>query len=132
MPRKENTRALKTYIGHYEFAIDGGASSAHVLRSDDGPIPKGAVIIGGYMRVVAAPDSAAHTATIAISVEGANDIVTAAAVSGAPWSTTGFKDIIPDNTGSTAVVTTAERYPTATVAVQVLSVGTFDVVLEYI
>lgn len=132
MARKENTRALKTYIGHYEFAIDGGASSAHVLRSDDGPIPKGAVVVGGYMRVVASPTSAAQTAQIAISVEGANDIITAAAVSGAPWSSTGFKDIIPDNTGSTAVVTTAERSPTATVTVQVLTAGTFDVVLLYI
>jgi hypothetical protein len=69
--------------------------------------------------------SAAGTATIAISVEGANDIISAAAVSGAPYSTIGRKAIIPkaNTPESTSVKTTLARAITCTVAVQALTAG---------
>lgn len=132
MPIIEGTRAPKVYRGTYSFAEQGGAVSAIALKSDDGAIPAGSVITGGYVDVTDTPDSADSTATIAIHVEAANDIINAAAVSGAPWSTTGRKDIIPDSTGSTAVKTTAARTPTATIAVQAATEGVFTVVLYYV
>jgi len=132
MPIIEGTRVPKVYKGTYSFAAQGGAVSAIALRSEDGPIPIGSVVTGGYLDVTDTPDSADSTATIALHVEGANDIVSAAAVSGAPWSTTGRKDIIPDSTGSTAVKTTAARTPTATIAVQDATEGAFTLVLYYV
>jgi hypothetical protein len=131
MPIIEGTGGLKTWTGDYSFAVDGGATGTLVLRSGDGPIPSGSYVVGGFVDVTDTPDSAASTATIAITVEGANDVITAAAVSGAPWSTTGRKDIIPDSTGSTALKTTAARSPSAVIAVQALTEGVFKVVLFY-
>jgi hypothetical protein len=131
MPIIGGTGRLKTWTGSYSFAVDGGAESAIVLRSNDGPIPSGSYILGGFIDVTDTPDSAASTATIALHVEGANDLVSAAAVSGAPWSTTGRKDIIPDATGSTAIKLTADRSPTATIAVQAVTEGVFTLTLIY-
>jgi hypothetical protein len=107
----------------------------HTLVSEDGPIPIGSVVTGGYLDVVTSPStldaSSAGPSTIAITVEGANDVINAASVAGAPWSTTGRKDIIPDATGSTALKTTAARYPSMVVAVEDLDDGDFTVVLFY-
>ena len=58
-------------------------------------IPQYAVVIGGFFEVNTVFTSGAGTATVAIMVQGANDIQTATAVSGAPYSTTGLKAITP-------------------------------------
>lgn len=131
MPIIAGTGRLKTWTGDYSFAVDGGATSAITLRSNDGVIPSGSYVVGGFVDVTDTPDSATSAGTIAISVEGANDIINAAAVSGAPWSTTGRKDIIPDSTGSTAVKLTADRAPAATIAGEAMTEGVFKVVLFY-
>lgn len=124
------TGRLKTWTGSFSFAVDGG-TGAVVMRSNDGAIPSGSYIVGGFVDVTTAGNSADDTATIALHVEGANDLVSAAAVSGAPWSTTGRKDIIPDSTGSTAIKLTADRSPTATIAVQDIDAGVFTLTLIY-
>lgn len=129
MPIIEGTGGVKTWTGSYAFATDGGAVGTITLRSNDGPIPAGAYITGGFVDVTDTPDSAASTATIAVQAVAANDVITAAAVSGAPWSTTGRKDIIPDSTGSTALKTTGETSPAIVIAVQDLTEGVFTVVL---
>lgn len=126
----ESTRALKTWIGDYDFAVDGGAQGTLVLRSDDGPIPTGAVVMGGYLDVTTALDSGG-SATAALQVEAANDTINAAAFGGAPWSSTGRKDLIPDATGSTALKTTASRSPSLVIGVADLTDGVFRLVLLY-
>ena len=52
MPIAEGTRALKTYTGEWDFAKDGGAISTITLRSEDGPIPTGSVILGAVGQAV--------------------------------------------------------------------------------
>jgi hypothetical protein len=69
---------------------------------------------------------------VAVQVEAANDIVNAAAVSGAPWSTTGRKSVIPVFTGATTVLTTAARDISIVIAAAALTAGQFDVVLFYV
>ena len=118
---------LKVARAKYSFAADAGAQGAINLGVT---IPSGAVILFGYLDVQTSP-TAGGAATIAISVEGANDIVTAASVAGAPWSTTGRKSIIPVATGATSVKTTQARAVTATVASFDLTAGIFEVVLYY-
>src|SRR4030042_4159095 len=85
-----------------------------------------AIVVGGFFDVNTLFTSAGGNAgTIAISVEGANDIQTAAAVSGAPYSSIGRKAIVPkaNTPESTSIKTTASREITCTVAVQALLTG---------
>ena len=105
--------------------IAGAANSAVGAHPLSIVIPAHSLIVGGFVDVNTVFTSAASTATIALSVEGANDIITAAAVSGAPWSTIGRKAIVPkaNTPESTSIKTTVARAITATVAVQALTAG---------
>lgn len=127
----EGTGYMKKFVGEYDFAVDGGAISAITLRGSGALgslIPNGSFVEGGFIEVDTLVTSGG-AATIAISVEGANDIVSATTVAGAPWSTTGRKVVIPAFTGSTVVKTTAYRPIVATIAAFVVTAGKFRVVL---
>ncbi len=132
MPIAEGSTDLKSAQGEYDFAVDGGAISTITLRSANmaaNQLPAGSVIMGGYVEVDTLLTGAA--ATVAITVEGAGDIVAAAAVSGAPWSTTGRKSVIPVFTGASTVKTTVARSIVATIAAGAVTAGKFRVVLFY-
>jgi hypothetical protein len=113
----------------YSFAVDAGAmGSINLLPS--AAIPAGAIVLGTLINVITPPTSAAQTATIGIGVEAAADQLTAAVVSGAPWSTAGWK--WATQTLTTAPdVTTQARNVFANVAVQALTAGVFDVYVMY-
>lgn len=115
---------------HYDFAVLGGQVGTIALASALG-IPLGAIVYGGLLYVSAAPTSADSTATIALQLNAANDIVNAAAVSGAPWSTTGQKAIIPVCTAATSVRATAARDLSMVIGVEALTAGVFDAWLMY-
>lgn len=120
---------LKMARGRYSFAQDGGAVSTIALMGATN-IPSGATILGGWLEVVTVPTSGGP-ATIGVQVEGAGDVIAAAAISGAPWSTTGRKSIIPVFNGATALRTTAARDISAVIATAALTAGVFDVVVIY-
>jgi hypothetical protein len=127
----DGNRVVKTARATYDFAVNGGAISAIGLGT---LIPNNAVIMSGGIDVVTTLTTAgADAGTIAISVEGANDIVAAIAVSDVsnPWDA-GGQNIIPNGTGATSVKTTAEREITATIAVQAVTAGKFVVFLNYV
>ncbi|MFI7643735.1 hypothetical protein [Nonomuraea sp. NPDC049400] len=135
MPIIEGTRGLKEARGEYDFAVDGGAVSTITLRSAAGDsngneIPAGSVITGGYIEVDTAVTSGG-AATVAVNSEGAGDLQTAAAVSGAPWSSTGRKAITPAFTVASSIKTTARRNLAVTVAAAALTAGKFRVVVFY-
>jgi hypothetical protein len=118
-----------TARARYDFARKGGATGDITLEGDS--IPKGAVILDSLIKVETAPDSAAHTATIALKAEGANDLQAAKKVEEAPWSTAGAKRGAV--TAATAPVsTTARRSIVATVATQALTKGKFSVYVRYL
>lgn len=121
---------MKVVRGRYDFAVDGGAVGDIDLTLD-AQIPANAIILGGFVEVDTAPTSGG-SATVAVKVEGAGDIVAAAAIGGAPWSTTGRKSVVPVFTGATSVKTTAARKIQATVATAALTAGVFDVVLFFV
>jgi hypothetical protein len=121
---------VKVVRGRYDFAVDGGAVGDIDLTLD-AQIPANAIVLGGFVEVDTAPTSGG-SATVAVKVEGAADIVAAAAIGGAPWSTTGRKSVIPVFTGATTVKTTTARKIQATVATAALTAGVFDVVLFFI
>lgn len=121
--------ALKWARARYDFAVEGGAVSTIALIGT-ALIPSGAIILGGFVEVTVVPVGAG--ASIAVQVEAANDIVSAAAISGAPWSTTGRKSIVPVFTGATTVKTTAARDVSVVISAAVLTAGVFDVFVAYI
>lgn len=131
MPMIEGTFDLKTFVGEYDFAVDGGAVSTITLRTSTSMpnvLPIGTVVVSGYIEVDT-PVTSGGAATVAVNGEAAGDLLAATLVSGAPWSTTGRKSIIPAATGATAIKTTAARSITVTVAVAALTAGKFRVVL---
>lgn len=130
MPTMSGTRDLKGWKGEYDFATDGGAVSTITLRSNDGAIPAGSYIIGGFIEVDTALTSGG-AATVAVNSEGAGDLLAAAAVSGAPWSSTGRKAVIPVFTAATIVKTTVDRAITIAIATAALTAGKFRVILFY-
>jgi len=121
------TRGPKTYVGEYDFALDGGATGTIVLRSESGPIPNGAVITGGYLDVITACLSG--TGTMALQANAAADMLAASAQAAL---TVGVKSIIPAGTGATAVKTTAERSPAVVIATAAFTAGKFRLVLTYV
>jgi hypothetical protein len=120
---------IKFVRGRYDFAVDGGAVGTIAITAEK--IPANAIILGGLVEVDTAVTSGG-SATVAVQVEGAGDIVAAAAVSGAPWSTTGRKSVVPAFTGATTVKTTAARDISIVVAAAALTAGVVDVYLAYI
>src|SRR5688500_1243821 len=93
------TGGLKTWTGDYSFAVDGGAQGTLVLRSNDGPIPSGSVVMGGYLDVSVAVLSG--TGTMAFSTSQTAADLTAAL--GAAGLTIGIKAIIPVFTAATMI-----------------------------
>lgn len=96
-------------------------------------IPIHAIVVGGFFDVNTAFTGEVG-ATLAIHVQAANDIQTAAVVSGAPFSTVGRKAIVPkaNTPESTSVKTTAAREITCTVAVEALLTGKLTGYLYYV
>jgi hypothetical protein len=130
MPYMEGTRNFKSYKGEYDFAVDGGAIGTIILRSEDGPIPSSSYVLGGFLEI----DTLFTTgtaATAALTVQAANDLVSATIVSGAPYSTTGIKAIIPVFTAATIIKTTASRAPSIVIATGTITAGKGRLVLFY-
>lgn len=112
--------------GKYDFAVDGGAVGDIPLGVK---LPKGALVREALINVITVPTSAG-AATIALKLEAAGDVQAAAAISGAPWSTTGIK--LASLTRTAAPVNlTLERELTATVGTAALTAGVFEVLIEY-
>jgi hypothetical protein len=111
----------------YDFAVDGGAVSAITLRGDT--VPNGAVVVDVIGHVATALTGA--TATVALHIQSAADINAAAAISGAPWSTTGGKRFGAFTATTAPLTLTAARSVVATVGTAALTAGKFSVVVFY-
>lgn len=118
---------LRLIKASYSFAVNGGAVGTITLLSGS-DVPQGAVILGGYLDVTSALTSGG-SATVAVTVEAANDIITATAFGSSPWSSTGRKSVIPAFTGATTVKTTAARNVSVVIGTAALTAGIFDVYL---
>jgi len=93
----------------YDFAVNGGAISA---ISSGVTIPDNAIVCGGFVDVVTTCTSAgADAGTMAIHVQGANDIVSAVAISAATDWDAGLHAIVPkaNTPESTGIKLTAAR-----------------------
>lgn len=121
-------------IAYGIFDATGGKTvAAHTLGAT---LPDNAFITGAWYWVSTTFTSAGDTATIALSIEGANDLVSAIAIDDGsnPWDGTALpvEGIPKIETTSTWIRTTASRNLTATVAVEALTAGVAHVFIEYI
>lgn len=117
---------IRSVVAVYDFAIHGGGQGNIVI----GALPSGSVILGGRMEVGTSPVGAG--ASIGITVESAGDVVAVAAISGAPWSTTGKKAIVPkrNTPESTSVTLTEDRDILFVVSAADLTDGVVTLYLE--
>ena len=92
-------------------------------------LPAGAILLFAFVDVETVPTSGG-AATLAIQV-GSTDIVAAAAISGVPWSTTGLKAGVQDNTVANAHKSSSDEDVKAVVAVDSLTAGKVKVYLHY-
>lgn len=113
----------------YDFAVDGGAQG-DISLFPDVAIPNGAVVLGAYINVLTVPTSGG-AATVALKLQAAADVNAADLISGAPWSTTGWKaaDLA---VGSAPIQLTADRNLVATIGAADLTAGVFDVLIAYL
>lgn len=118
---------IRQIVGVYDFAVHGGADQATFAIAK---VPAGSRIRGGYMHVTAAVTGVG--ASVAVHVEAANDIQTAAGIVGAPWSTTGLKAITPkaNTPESSSILTTVDRDVTVTLSGAAVTAGRFLVYLD--
>lgn len=119
------------------FVFDAGVEANRPIGAHGTGVtlPAHAIVVGGFVDVNTKFDSDATDAgTIAIHVQAANDIISAAAVSGAPYSTIGRKAIVPkaNTPESTSVKTTVAREITCTVAEEALLSGKLTGYLYYV
>ena len=122
-------------VARFEFDAGIEANRTIAAHGTGVTLPIHSIVVGGFVDVNTKFDSDATDAgTIAISVQGANDIISAAAVSGAPYSTVGRKAIVPkaNTPESTSVKCTAAREITCTVAVEALLSGKLTGYLYYV
>ena len=117
------------------FTFDAGIAGNQTIAAHGTGVtlPINAIVYGGFYDVNTGFTSAGGNAgTVAISLEGANDLVTATAVSNAIYGTIGRKAIVPVSTAATTVKATAAREVTCTVAGQVLTAGKLTGFLLYV
>ncbi len=111
----------------------GFGIGAHTLSVT---IPNKAFVTGMWYFVATTFTSATDAATIALSIEGADDCVSAIAISDVsnPWDATSLpvEGIPVIETTSTWLATSQARAITATVAIEALTAGVMHVWVEYI
>lgn len=120
-------------VSTYDFAVDGGSQGAIAIGD---ALPDNALVLGGFVDVeTTCTDGASDTATIALSIVGANDIVSAIAINDGsnPWDA-GQQAIIPkfNTPESTSVKLTAANQVDVTIATADLTAGKFHVHLFYV
>ncbi len=116
----------------WDFAVDGGSVSAIDLGAG---VPDNCLILGGMLDVQTTCQSTGggtDLAAGAISVEGANDIITAVTIVAATDWDQGLHAIIPVYTAATAIKTTSASNIVFTISVQDMTAGKFTVILFYI
>ncbi len=127
-------------VARFEFDVDE-EDSAGELNAEVGAhgvgvtLPAHAIVVSGFYDVnTPFTSETSNNATVAIKVEGANDILSALAASNAGLGTKGRKAIVPkaNTPESTSVKTTEAREVTCTVAVEDLETGKLTGYLYYV
>ena len=128
MPIIEGAQSRGVAKFSYDFDIEGGAQGDIILRGT--PLPSKAIVWDGVVDVITALVGVGASAAVS-TAQAANDLITAAAVAGAPWSTTGSKAVVPVGTAAASIKLTADRAPKLVVSAADLTAGKFNLFIEY-
>lgn len=145
----EGQQVRELAVATYDVAVDGGAIGAHALGVY---IPDNAIITNAWIDVVTTfTDGADDSATLAVHLQSAGDLVAAVAVSAAGnvWDA-GVRGTLVNNPAlgadaahdtalevialyaATKIKLTAERQVTVTVADDALTAGKMNIFIEYV
>jgi len=129
---KELRRKKHIARNEWDFAVDGGDIGSITLRGDK--IPNNAIIQNAWFEVLTTLTSATDAATGALSVESANDLFSALAISaGANAFDAGLHQGVPDYAAvADWVKTTADRFPAFAIAVEAVTAGKLALYTEYV
>lgn len=119
----------KAAVYAYDFAVDGGGTTAIPLRGD--MIPSGAIVTDALLDVETALTGGTVTDTVQLNSEGAADLQAAAARNAAPWSTTGAKRLTVD-ADTAPVKATAARTVNLKINGTAVTAGKFKLVVWYV
>jgi hypothetical protein len=126
MVESSGASRAKLALFEYDFTVDGGAAGAIIINPDG--LPENAIIWDGMVLVHTAV--VGTTSTLAISVVGANDLLTATAEASLTVGT--MHDIVPDGTASNALKVGASKIGvTFTIGTNDLTAGRVMVALRY-
>lgn len=114
----------------YDFAVDGGATTAINLRGSSA-IPSGAIITDALLDVETALTGGTATDTVQLNSEGAADLQSATARNAAPWSAAGVKRVTLD-ADTAPVKTTAARTIQLKINGSAVTAGKFKLVVWYV
>ena len=112
----------------YDFSKQGGAQGDITLAGE--PLPRAAIVWDGVVDVITALAGVGASAAVSTS-QSADDLIASAAISGAPWSTTGSKALVPVGDAANSIKMTAARAPKLTIADADLTAGKFNLFIEY-
>ena len=116
-------------VARFTFDPTATAASRTVAAHGLGvTIPNDAIILGGGVEILTTFTSGDDSATIALSILAANDLITATAISSATfWDAVKYKVVVPTALEAggvaSAIKLTSAKEVTATVAVQALTGG---------
>lgn len=119
-------------VAEYDFAKDGALTFAALAGNGSGVwIPKDALVTHSFIHVHTAPVGPTN---MSVSLQNDADLVAAAAISGAPWSTDGAitTGVVEPGTESGYIKLTAAREISFGATVANTSTGKFTVFVEYI
>ena len=118
--------------GTYDFAVQGGASSAELNLDDrfgdDIVIPDNAVVTQVIIDVLTTADSAADGASVSIGLVSDGDL----RASTVEASVTGLLAGTPVGTAGTSIKLSADNTPYVKITGEDLTAGKFDVFIEYL
>ena len=127
----DSTLARRVARATYAFGIEGGAVGTISLGVN---LPDTAILTAAWIDVITSPTSGGGaTISVDIATDDVAGLLAASAISGAPWNSTTFQDLLPDGTAANATTkTTAARAIQITVGTAALTAGDFVVFAEYI
>lgn len=124
-------------VGRFNYTLKGGGTTGDVFLVNDlnnpldyASLPNNAIITNAFINVITAPSSTNTGTTVAVKVQGLNDILSA--LSYTAWGTGSYKQGVPTGATTTFIKLTAKRFLKAQLGVSGLSAGKFDVFIEYV
>lgn len=117
----------------YDFSVLGGAVGDIALIDDAGNpaiLPDDAVVMRSWVEVITSLDSASDTATLALKLQAAGDILGTTAQ--ADLAAAVMAEGLQDGYAGTFLKLTAERQLKATIATEALTAGKLRAYLEWV